>query len=99
MARVNKQAYAQAAKIAAQMTEMDQAADAAESAIRSEAAKHRDTGDFASGIQRSKGRLDQVIYTDVPEAWSIEFGHRAPDGTHVSGTFIFTNGARKAAGG
>lgn len=99
MARVNKRAYVMAAQVAGGMQEMDAAASKVEAAIRGEAAKHRLTGDFAASIKTAKGRLDRYVYTDVPEAWSIEFGHRAPDGSHVPGLFIFTNGARKAASG
>ncbi len=99
MARVNKRAYVLAAQVAGGMSEMDSAASKVEASIRGEAAKHRVTGDFAASIKTAKGRLDRYVYTDAPEAWSIEFGHRARDGSHVPGTFIFTNGARKAAGG
>lgn len=99
MARVNKRAYVLAAQVAGGMSEMDSAASKVESAIRSEAAKHHLTGDFEATIKTARGRLDRYVYTDAPEAWSIEFGHRAPDGSHVPGAFIFTNGARKAAGG
>lgn len=99
MARVNKRAYVQAAQIAGGMAEMDAAASRVEASIRGEAAKHHFTGDFEATIKTAKGRLDRYVYTDAPEAWSIEFGHRARDGSHVPGAFIFTNGARKAAGG
>lgn len=100
MARVNKNAALLAARIAGEMPEMDAAATRVASAVRAEAAKHRDTGAFQSSIQTGrvrgkKGVTDRAVWTDAPDAWPIEFGHTTPAGTRVPGQFVFTNAARR----
>lgn len=100
MARVNKDAGTLAARIAGEMPEMDAAAARVKSAVSSEASKHRDTGAFQGSISSGRvpgkrGVTDRAVWADDPAAWSIEFGHRAPDGTHVPGKFILTNAARR----
>lgn len=109
MAEIFKSAGVEAARIAGLDPEMDRAAARAEAAIRAEAARHVDTGDFSSSIRSGRvpgkrGVTDRAIWTEKPEAWSIEFGHLSgkrgsKDRRPVAGKFIFTNGARRAAGG
>lgn len=100
MARVNKQAGVVAARVAGEMSEMDSAMSRVESAVQSEAVKHRDTGAFQSSIRSGRvpgesGVTDRAVWTDDPAAWPIEFGHTTPSGTDVPGKFIFSNAARR----
>lgn len=100
MARVNKNAGTLAAQIAGEMSEMDDAEHRLEAAVRSEAERHRRTGAFQASINSGRvpgkrGVTDREVWTDDPAAWSIEYGHRAPDGTDVPGKFIFTNALRR----
>lgn len=100
MASVSKNAGTLAAQIAGEMPEMDAAVAEVESAVKAEAARHRDTGHFEASISSGrtpgkKGVTDRLVWSDDPAAWSIEYGHRTPAGTEVPGKFIFTNAARR----
>lgn len=100
MAKIYKSAGLTAAIIAGESAAMDKAAAKVAQAVKREAAKHRDTGDFQRSIKtkRVRGRsgvTDREVYTDDPNAWTIETGHLAPDGTHVPGNFTFINTARR----
>ncbi|PWH05196.1 hypothetical protein DEO23_14035 [Brachybacterium endophyticum] len=100
MATVNKNAGLLAARIAGEASEMDRAASKVRSAVTSEAAKHRETGDFQRSITSGrvpgeKGVTDRAVWAEDPAAWSIEFGHRTKNGTQVPGAFIFSNAARR----
>jgi len=100
MARINKNANILAARIAGEDSEMDSAISRVEAAVRSEAAKHRDTGNFESSIDSGrvlgeKGVTDRAVWADDPASWSIEFGHTTRSGTDVPGKFIFSNAARR----
>lgn len=100
MARVNKNAGILAAKIAGEASEMDAAIATVESAVQSEAARHRRTGEFQTSIKsgRVKGKrgvTDRAVWSEDPAAYSIEYGHTTPAGTDVPGKFILTNAARR----
>lgn len=108
MAQVYKTAGTAAARVAGDMPEMDAAMGKVRAAIQAEAAKHILTGAFSQSIKsgRVKGKrgvTDRAVWTDTPEAWSIEFGHLSgkrggKNRRHVPGKFIFTNGAKRAGG-
>lgn len=60
--------------------------------IRAVAAGHVDTGRFLASIKTATGDVDTVIYSDDPNALSINYGHQAPDGSHVEGIHAFEAG-------
>lgn len=60
--------------------------------IRSVAAGHQHTGAFLRSIKTAKGNPDTIIYSDDPGALSINYGHTAPNGTHVEGIHAFEAG-------
>ena len=101
MAKVYPNAAIDAARVAGHHPGMDRALRKVESAVRAEAAKHRRTGHFESTIESGrvhgpKGVVDRAVWTNTPEAWSIEFGHvNNRSGEHVTGNFVFTNAARR----
>lgn len=100
MARVNKDAAIVAARIAGEDSAMDRALSEVVAAVKSEASRHRDTGAFMRSIDSGRvagkrGVTDRAVWADDVASWSIEFGHRAPDGSHVPGKFIFSNAARR----
>ena len=101
MAKVFPNAAIDAARVAGLHPGMDQAMRKVESAVRAEAAKHTRTGAFERSIQSGrvpgpKGVTDRAVWTNTPEAWSIEFGHvNNRSGKHVVGNFVFTNAARR----
>ena len=103
MATVFPNAVKLAALAASETAEFRAHAQRVEGVVRAEAARFRDTDEFASSITMRKGRIDYVISTTHPAAWSIEFGHMAghrrlgSKRKHVPGLFIFTNAARRAA--
>lgn len=101
MAKVYPNAALDAARVAGLHPGMDRAMRKLESAVHAEAAKHTRTGAFERSIQSGrvpgpKGVTDRAVWTNTPEAWSIEFGHvNNRSGDHVTGNFVFTNAARR----
>lgn len=101
MAKVYPNAAIDAARVAGEHSGMDAALSTVESAVRAEVAKHVRTGAFAASIrsgrvQGPKGVTDRAVWTNTPEAWSIEFGHvNNRSGKHVTGNFSFSNAARR----
>lgn len=106
MAKINHDASHVAARIASQHPVMDIYLSKVEAALKSNATKHRRTGDFMRSIHTqttnytsNKGVVikDRYVYTDHPAALSIEYGHlqKTKDGAKkVPGTHIFTNTIR-----
>lgn len=106
MAKINHDASHVAARIASQHPVMDIYLSKVETALKSNATKHRRTGDFMRSIHTqttnytsNKGVVikDRYVYTDHPAALSIEYGHlqKTKDGAKkVPGTHIFTNTIR-----
>lgn len=106
MANINHDASHVAARIASQHPVMDIHLSKVEAALKSNATKHRRTGDFMRSIHTqttnytsNKGVVikDRYVYTDHPAALSIEYGHlqKTKDGAKkVPGTHIFTNTIR-----
>lgn len=101
MAKVYVNAAITAARAGGLHPGMDEALSKVEAAVHFEAAKHTDTGHFESTIQSGKvpgpkGVTDRAVWTNTPEAWSIEFGHvNNRSGKHVTGNFVFSNAARR----
>lgn len=100
MADVYRSAGLEAALIAGVHPEMDRAAERLASVVRSEAAKSVKTGHFLASIKTAavpgkRGVTDRIVYTDDPNAWSIEYGHRDKrSGKWVEGKFAFKRGSQ-----
>lgn len=60
--------------------------------IRAVAARHQQSGRFLGSIKTTPRRPDTLIYSDDPAALSINYGHKAPDGTWVEGIHAFEAG-------
>jgi hypothetical protein len=105
MATVYKGVGVKMARMVGDSRAMDEAADKVLAAVRSEAAKHRDTGDYMRSLKVEKvpgmkGVTDRVIYADTRAAVSIEFGHLSgrrgsEDRKWVPGKFIMINAAKQ----
>lgn len=60
--------------------------------IRAVASGHVDTGRFLDSIKTETGSTDTVIYSDDPNALSINYGHQAANGRMVPGVHAFEAG-------
>ncbi len=77
---------------------LDEVAAKVEQRAQGIAAAHSDTGEFAGSIRTevdhsSPSGRDRVVFSDHPAAAAIEWGHVAPDGTHVEGLHVFAQAA------
>lgn len=107
MAKVWKVAGITAAKLTGQSSSMDEAAGEVLEAAKSEARKHRDTGDYIKAlvVENVRGRSgvrDRLVSATDPAAMSIEFGHatrrsKSHEGppSWVPGKFIMINAANE----
>ena len=106
VAEVYKYAGLEAAKIAGQSPEMDRVANELARLVRSEAAKHRRSGDFSDNIlvRKVRGRrgvMDREVVADDPLAAVKEFGHvirnekNGPELGHVKGQFNMANAIKR----
>lgn len=110
MARVYERAAYEAALIAGNMPEMDEGAEKVLAAVRELAADHHDDGDYEESLHvtrepavkpsRYGGKrvTDRLVWTDDPNAISIERGHfqgkmGTPNRRFVPGLFIFMRAA------
>lgn len=101
MAFVRKNASTIAAQIASEHPVFDAEAQKVATAVRAEAAKHNRTGRFLGSIKVEtvkgpSGVTDRLVYSDDPNALSIEYGHfTAGDSPKwVPGIFAFTKAHR-----
>lgn len=93
MARVNRNAGIEAARIAGESAAMDAAAKKTLTRARASAAKHANTGAYmaslATGrIKGKKGVTDREVYSDDPAALEIELGHFATRKDGSPGRFV-----------
>ena len=110
MARVYERAAYEAALIAGNMPEMDEGAEEVLAAVRELAAEHRDTGAYRESLHLTrepavkpsryggKRVTDRVVWTDDPNALSIEYGHLqgergSGERKFIPGLFIFNRAA------
>ena len=110
MARVYERAAYEAALIAGNMPEMDEGAEEVLAAVRELATEHRDDGDYLRSLHLTrepaakpsryggKRITDRVVWTDDPNAVSIERGHYqgkmgTPGRRFIPGLFIFLRAA------
>lgn len=81
---------------------MDRVALQILTAAQREAAKHLETGDYASSLVMERvpgesGVTDRAVAATDPAAVPIEFGHVREDGTVVSGQHIMLRAAHRGA--
>lgn len=110
MARVYERAAYEAALIAGNMPEMDEGAEKVLAAVRELATEHRDTGAYRESLHLTrepavkpsryggKRVTDRVVWTDDPNAVSIEYGHLqgergSGERKFIPGQFIFNRAA------
>lgn len=110
MARVYDRAAYEAALIAGNMPEMDAGAEKVLAAVRENATEHHDTGAYQASLHvervpaakpsrhGSKRVTDRLVWTDDPDAISIEYGHlQGEQGSgerkFIPGLFIFNRAA------
>lgn len=107
MARVYERAAYEAALIAGNMPEMDEGAEKVLAAVRELAAGRRDTGAYLESLHVTREPAvkpsryggervtDRVVWTDDPNALSIEYNHLqgergSGERKVIPGQFIFT---------
>ncbi|MDY6143745.1 MAG: DUF5403 family protein [Arcanobacterium sp.] len=95
----NKVVAAAAAQNADFRSRQHAVAQSVQLAAIGEALPHRRSGDQIDSIViRDRNRTDLEVVDTDSEAWHIEFGHEAPDGSWVRGLHTMRN-ATLASGG
>ncbi|MGH8878196.1 MAG: DUF5403 family protein [Stackebrandtia sp.] len=62
---------------------------------KSNAASHKQSGDFAASVHVVRGKVDSHVVADVDYAASAEFGHHSElSGQWVDGVFALTRAAK-----